>query len=48
MDDNDIHYLKMIRQRLEQLHQEHPNDVALREQISDECDWIDEKLGDGE
>ncbi len=43
-NDNDEHYLTVIRSRLEQLYEEHPNDSRLREQISDECDWIDAAL----
>jgi len=38
------HYLQAIRTRLEQLYDEHPNDPALREQISDEVDWIEANL----
>lgn len=38
------HYLQAIRARLEQLYNEHPNDPTLREQLSDEVDWIDAKL----
>lgn len=37
------HYLTAIRARLEQLYEENPNDPALREQISDEVDWIEGK-----
>lgn len=44
MDDTDLHYLRMIRKRLVQLYDEHPNDATLREQISDECSWIDEHV----
>jgi hypothetical protein len=39
---NGVHYLGAIRIRLERLYEEHPNDCALREQISDEVDWVDE------
>jgi hypothetical protein len=41
---NDAHYLGAIKLRLEALYEltEAPN---LREQISDEIDWIDGKLG---
>ena len=41
---NDAHYLGAIKIRLHQLYEltEAPN---LREQISDEIGWIDEKLG---
>ena len=41
---NDEHYLKCIKLRLETLYEltDAPN---LREQISDEIGWIDEKLG---
>jgi len=42
--ENDTHYLGAIRVRLDQLYQEHPNDPRLREHISDEMDWIDERL----
>jgi len=35
------HYLGSIRIHLERLYDEHPNDPALREHISDEVDWID-------
>lgn len=38
------HYLGAIRLRLEQLYEEHPNDLALREQLSDEVDWINAEL----
>lgn len=42
--DNDEHYLKCIKLRLEALYEltEAPN---LREQISDEISWVEEKLG---
>jgi hypothetical protein len=42
---DDAHYLEAIRIRLEQLYEltEEPN---LREQISDEIDWVNEKLGE--
>lgn len=41
---NDEHYLKCIKLRLATLYEltEAPN---LREQISDEIGWVDEKLG---
>lgn len=41
---DDEHYLKCIKLRLETLYEltEAPN---LREQISDEISWVDEKLG---
>jgi hypothetical protein len=39
--DNDMHYLAAIRLRLERLYEEHPESAILREQISDEVDWID-------
>lgn len=48
MTDNDRHYLNAIRIKLERLYEEHPNDPALREQISDEIDWIDTKLDQDE
>jgi hypothetical protein len=48
MSDDATHYLTCIRTRLEQLYEEHPNDPALREQISDEVSWIDAKLASGE
>jgi hypothetical protein len=38
------HYLGAIRQRLEQLYEEHPNDPALREHLSDEVDWINAEI----
>jgi hypothetical protein len=43
--DSDAHYFKAIKFRLEQLYEltEAPN---LREQISDEVDWINSKLGE--
>lgn len=41
------HYLQAIRARLEQLYEEHPDDPALREQLSDEVDWIDATLSNG-
>jgi hypothetical protein len=41
---NHQHYFTAIRQRLERLYEEHPNDARLREQISDEVDWIDAQL----
>lgn len=43
-DSQSSHYLGAIRKRLEQLYDEHPNDPALREQLSDEVDWIDATL----
>ena len=42
------HYLSAIRERLDQLYQEHPSDPRLREQIADEVDWIDEQIGERE
>ena len=44
MSNADTHYLNAIRQRLEQLYEEHPAAPALREQLSDEVDWIDAEL----
>lgn len=38
------HYLGAIRLRLERLYEVYPNDHVLREQISDEVDWIDAQL----
>lgn len=38
------HYLGAIRLRLERLYDVYPNDPILREQISDEVDWIDDQL----
>lgn len=38
------HYLGAIRLRLERLYEVYPNDPILREQISDEVDWIDAQL----
>jgi hypothetical protein len=38
------HYLGAIRLRLERLYEVYPNDPILREQISDEVDWIDTQL----
>jgi hypothetical protein len=38
------HYLGAIRLRLERLYEVYPNDHILREQISDEVDWIDAQL----
>lgn len=38
------HYLGAIRLRLERLYDVYPNDPILREQISDEVDWIDAQL----
>lgn len=35
------HYLGAIRLKLERLYEVYPNDPILREQISDEVDWID-------
>lgn len=43
--NNDLHFLAAIKVRLSQLYVEHPHDCRLREQISDEVDWIDEQLG---
>jgi hypothetical protein len=45
--ENHEHYLMTIRIRLKQLYEEHSNDHSLREQISDECDWIEEALSFG-
>lgn len=44
-ESDEEHYLKCIKLRLETLYEltEAPN---LREQISDEIDWVNEKLGD--
>lgn len=41
-------YLSAIRERLDQLYQEHPNDPRLREQIADEVSWIDGQIGERE
>mgnify|MGYP001617983390 CR=1 FL=1 len=38
------HYLGAIRLRLERLYEVYPNDPILREQISDEVDWVDVQL----
>lgn len=38
------HYLGAIKLKLARLYEEHPNDPILREQISDEVDWIDTQL----
>jgi hypothetical protein len=43
---NDEHYLGAIRQKLEQLYEEHPDDPRLREQIADEVDWIDAQIAE--
>jgi hypothetical protein len=45
--DNDLHYLRAIRSRLVALYEltKAPN---VREQISDEVDWINSQLGDQE
>lgn len=40
----DNHYLRIIRRRLVRLYAENPNDPALREQLSDEVDWVDAAL----
>jgi hypothetical protein len=42
--DDDAHYLGAIKIRLETLYEftEAPN---IREQLSDEIDWVNEKLG---
>jgi hypothetical protein len=42
--NNDEHYLKCIKLRLERLYEltEAPN---VREQLSDEISWVEEKLG---
>lgn len=42
--DNDAHYLRAIKLRLEMLY-ELTTDPRIREQISDEVDWVNEKLG---
>jgi hypothetical protein len=44
MTNETRHYLMAIRQRLERLYKEHPEDARLREHISDEVSWIDEQL----
>src|SRR5882724_13719543 len=38
------HYLGAIRLKLERLYDVYPNDLILRELISDEVDWIDARL----
>lgn len=43
MPDNK-HYLGAIRRRLEQLYDASADDPRLREQLSDEVDWIDEQI----
>ena len=43
---NGRHYLGAIRRKLERLYDVYPNDPILREQISDEVDWIDSVLCD--
>lgn len=42
--DNDKHYLAAIRHHLKRLYSIYPNNARLREQISDEIDWIDAAL----
>lgn len=44
VSESDRHYLGAIKVRLERLYEltEEPN---VREQISDEVDWVNEKLG---
>ncbi len=42
--DTTRHYLVAIKTRLQQLYDEHPDDAKLREQLSDEVDWLDEQL----
>jgi hypothetical protein len=44
IDGEDAHYLGAIKIRLERLYEltEEPN---IREQISDEIDWVNERLG---
>jgi hypothetical protein len=39
-----IHYLRAIRTRLESLYEFLPDDPRLREQISDEVDWIEAEI----
>lgn len=45
LPDVDRHYLVAIKGSLEQLYEEHPDDSRLREKISDEVSWLEEKLG---
>lgn len=41
---NGRHYLSAIRKRLEQLYDASVDNPRLREQLSDEVDWVDEQL----
>lgn len=42
--DNDAHYLRAIKHRLEMLYELNEDNPNIREQISDEVDWINVKL----
>lgn len=46
VNDETRHYLGAIREHLDQLYQEHPNDPRLREHIGDEVSWIDGQIGE--
>jgi hypothetical protein len=42
-----LHYLKAIRSRLEQLYDLAPGNARLREQLSDEVDWLNSQIEQG-
>jgi hypothetical protein len=44
MGENDQHYFSTIRKRLEQLYDASAHNPRLREQLSDEVDWVDTML----
>jgi hypothetical protein len=48
MRENDRHYLSAIRKRLEQLYYASAYNPRLREQLSDEVDWVDAALAQQE
>lgn len=45
LSDEDTHYLGAIKHRLKMLYELNEDNPNIREQISDEIDWVNEKLG---
>lgn len=43
--ESDRHYLAAIKHRLNMLYELNEDNPNIREQISDEIDWLNEKLG---
>jgi hypothetical protein len=45
LSDEDRHYFGAIKHRLEMLYELNEDNPKVREQISDEIDWVNDKLG---